>query len=145
MHIPKFLAKINSNHEPVIFERFKNSHRQWLSGFKPDTIVSVVIKKDSVVKIRSLEANNYYFGVVVKYVCQAFGYEPHEKDMVHEGLKFRFLTEEKVIGFPVTKSTAKMESPEFWDYIDTIKRWMSSEYNVYIPDPNEYDDINETE
>lgn len=145
MHIPKFLAKINDRHEPEIFERFKHSYRLWLDGFKPETIVSVVIKIDKVVKIRSIEANNYYWAVVVKYVCDAFGYEAHEKDMVHEGLKFKFLTEEKIEGFPVTRSTARMESPEFWDYIDAVKRWIASEYNVYIPDPNEYDDVNELE
>lgn len=139
MHTPKFLARINDQHEFEIFERFKKTYRTWLSGFKPDTIVSIVIKKDKVVKIRSLKANNYYWGVVIKYVADAFGYERHEYELVHEALKYKFLSREHIIGFPITQSTASMESPDFWDYIETVRRWMSSEFRVVIPDPNEID------
>ena len=142
MHIPKFIAKIDDNHQYVVLEKYQKTFQQWLMGFKPGTFVSVVIKRDSVKRIRSLEANNYYWGVVIKYCCEAFGYELHEKEMVHEALKMKFLSQEHVIGLPISKSTTSLKSDEFWDYIETIRRWVSGTFGVYIPDPNEIDDIN---
>lgn len=142
MHIPKFLARINDSHEPEIFERFKKSYQKRLNSFKPGTIVSIVIKRDSVKKIRSLKANNYYWGVVIVYCCDGLGYELHEKEMVHEALKMKFLSQEHIIGLPVPRSTATLESPEFWDYIETVRRYMVQTFGIYIPDPNEIDDVN---
>lgn len=140
MHIPKFIAKIDDHHQYVVLQKYQKSFQQWLQGFKPGTFVSVVVKRDSVKRIRSLDANNYYWGVVVGYVREAFGYEKHEQEMVHEGLKMKFLSYEHVNGFPIPKSTASLKSNEFWDYIEAIRRWMVMEFNVKIPDPNEVDD-----
>lgn len=140
MHIPKFLARINDQHEPIIFERFKRTYSDWLSGFKPDTVVSIVIRRDSVKKIRSLKANNYYWGVVIRYSCESLGYEQHEANLVHEGFKMKFLSQEHIIGLPITRSTATMTSDEFWDYIEVVRRFMSQTFNCVIPDPNQIAD-----
>lgn len=137
MQTPKFLARINDQHEPEIFERFKKTYRMWLDGFKPGTVISIIIRRDSVKKIRSLRANNYYWGVVIRDCCEALGYEPHEKDMVHEAFKMKFLAQEQIIGLPIAPSTASLPSNQFWDYIETIRRYMSTTFGIYIPDPNE--------
>ena len=94
--------------------------------------VEVSIKKYR--KDRSLSQNNFYWAVVVEILGQHFGYEPDE---CHEALKFQFL---KVHGdgpLPTVRSTTTLNTEEFNDYVERIRRWAITEYGVYIPDPRE--------
>lgn len=82
---------------------------------------------------RSTNQNNYYFGVVCKVLGDYFGYEPDE---MHEALKLKFLQ----IGpcdVPTVKSTTKLNTSEFEDYLERIRRWAATEYSVVVPLPNE--------
>ncbi|MCE5225600.1 MAG: hypothetical protein LLG05_07025 [Porphyromonadaceae bacterium] len=82
---------------------------------------------------RSSNQNNYYFGVVCKVLGDYFGYEPDE---MHEALKLKFLQ----IGpcdVPTVKSTTKLNTAEFEEYLERIRRWAATEYSVQIPLPGE--------
>jgi hypothetical protein len=82
---------------------------------------------------RSTNQNNYYFGVVCKVLGDYFGYEVDE---MHEALKLKFLQ----IGpcdVPTIKSTTKLNTTEFEDYLERIRRWAATEYSVVVPLPNE--------
>lgn len=82
---------------------------------------------------RSTNQNNYYFGVVCKVLGDYFGYEV---DDMHEALKLKFLQ----IGpcdVPTVKSTTKLNTTEFEEYLERIRRWAATEYSVVVPLPNE--------
>lgn len=87
---------------------------------------------------RSTEQNRYYFGVVVPLIGKAIG----EADMeaVHEMLKAEFNYEILVIGdreMRKPKSTAKLETVEFSEYMEKVRMWAAKFLELYIPDPNE--------
>lgn len=73
---------------------------------------------------RSLAANGFYFGVVVKALCDVTGYTKKE---MHEILKAKFATQEMWVVKPtgeyelvvVPLSTSTMSKEEFAQYIDS--------------------------
>jgi hypothetical protein len=97
--------------------------------------IDIDVKKDK----RSINQNNYYWGVVVELISDHTGYEPDE---VHEFLKDKFIKpKEIVIGNEnrnVTTSTTKLTPEHFCKFIEVIQRWATKSLNVYIPNPNEY-------
>ena len=98
--------------------------------------IELVIRKEK--SQRSLDQNSYYWGCVVEILSKFCGYEAEE---MHEALKEKFLSAPEIDahGLRKIKSTAKLNTAEFTEYLDKIKRWASQELSVYIPDPNEAD------
>lgn len=86
-------------------------------------------------KKRSSQQNKFYWGVVIKLIAEELGYD---SDELHEALKWKFL---KVNNpkLPTVRSTAKLSTVEFMDYIDQIVRFASQELNIIIPDASEVD------
>jgi hypothetical protein len=109
--------------DSYIKHEFKNGDRIWIS-----------VGRLSDKKIRSIESNNYYWGVVVHMLSQETGYE---KDEMHEALKLKFLQWEPLEGIPTTVSTTKLSSDQFAEYIERIKRWAAIDLGVYIPSTSE--------
>ena len=88
---------------------------------------------------RTLKQNNYYWGVVVKYISDEIG---DSKDDIHSVLRTMFLSVEKLINdvsFMFIKSTTDLDTKEFNDYVTECRNWASSFLNLYLPEPNEYD------
>lgn len=84
-------------------------------------------------KPRSLKENAYYWGVVIQMISDETGFTPEE---AHEAMKWLFL--KKQIGKIVSvRSTATLNTLEFENYVENIKRFASLELNLYIPNPNE--------
>lgn len=79
-------------------------------------------------KIRSLDANAYYWGVCIKYLAEYTGYEPDE---LHDALKARFLTDNSG-KLPRVRSTASLDTKEFSEYVDNVIR-VAAEPGVVIP------------
>lgn len=87
-------------------------------------------------KRRSLRANNYYFGVVLKMLGEEFGYTVEE---MHEAMKLKFRSRVcQSTGLTIVAST-KTDSPDFWVYVEDIRRWAATwpSGGIYIPEPNE--------
>lgn len=85
---------------------------------------------------RSLAANAYYWGVVLKILGDELGYEPDE---MHEAMKLKFRSRVcPSTGLTIVKST-RTGSPDFWEYVEQIRRWAATwpAGGIYIPDPNE--------
>jgi len=88
-------------------------------------------------KNRSNNQNKYYWGVVCELISEVTGYE---KDEIHEILKQMFLAEPKFIGSQevvIGKSSADLDTVQYEDYLEKIRRWAVQELNCYIPLPNE--------
>lgn len=91
--------------------------------------VDVTIRKER--SIRSLNENNYYWGVVLQLLSEHTGYTTDE---MHEICKHQFLM---VHGqFDYVKSTTKLNTVEFEEYLDKIKNW-AAVLGVNVPNPNE--------
>jgi len=113
-----------------------NKYLVWLSKLEGQYIELVVRKQKSQ---RSLNQNNYMWGVVYEILSQHLGYTTDE---IHEICKFKFLRIIKVRGDEIggmeyVRSTTKLNTSEFEEYLEKIKRWSAEELNCFIPDPNE--------
>lgn len=110
----------------------------FLRNALPGKVLAVEITRYS--PKRSSNLNSYYWGVVVKTISEATGYEPEE---VHELLASKFLPPREVaIGgetVMVRASTAKLPTVEFMAYLEDCKRFAAQQLEgLYIPDPGEY-------
>lgn len=83
-------------------------------------------------KSRTLKQNAYYWGAIIPILADYCGYDDQE---IHEALKIKFLSKKGII--PTVISTTKLNTAQFTDYIERIKRWASIELNVVVPDPDE--------
>lgn len=101
-------------------------------------------------KTRSSEQNRYYWGVVVRMVCEAFNEignpvnADNQEDIqsVHEFLKRRFLQPEIFVdangeAHEIGWSTSRLTTSQMMDYIAQIQQFAVEFLNVIIPDPGE--------
>lgn len=89
-------------------------------------------------KNRTLPQNNYYWGVVVPMVGDAIG--ESDLEAIHEVLKREHNYYIKPVGkqeIRVPMSTADLNTAEFEEYLEKIRRWASEWLSLYIPLPNE--------
>jgi len=85
-------------------------------------------------KPRSNNENSYYWGVVIELISQETGMTPDES---HEAMKLLFLKKRVSEKLWTIKSTATLNTLEFEEYLENVKRFASLELNIIIPDPNE--------
>ena len=87
---------------------------------------------------RSERQNSYLWGIVYKYIAD---YTGDTTEDTHEAMKYLFLPRQftKFQGkdVPVEKSTTRLSTKEFEEYLDRVRSWAASELNVVIPLPNE--------
>lgn len=90
---------------------------------------------------RSNEQNRYYWGVVIKLLCEHTGFA---KDEMHEVLKQKFLLRTiiiekngKVHELEFVKSTTKINTSYFEEYLSKCRDFSLIELDVYIPLPHE--------
>ena len=98
-----------------------------------------LIKIERYAKKRSTKQNNYYWGVVLKYLSETTGYSVHE---MHEVCKLKFNPYEKankktgeitVFG----GSTTELNTIQEEEYLENIRRWAIVDLDCLIPLPNE--------
>jgi len=119
------IFKFRSDNLEPAFKKIKD----YVKG-KDDFFV-IEIQKSK--KIRSLPQNKYYWGVVVKILGSHIGYT---SDEMHQILASKFLSYRKMNG-EFVKSTTKLNTWEFENYLDKCRQWASGEMQVHIPLPNE--------
>ena len=110
----------------------KEAMARWVSTFKNGTHLDIIIRKHK--SKRSLEQNSYYWSVCIGILSDAFGYEADEMHMVLRG-KFLRIHDDKHPDFVIAKSTTKLDTVEFVEYIEKIQRWAATEHQIFIPDP----------
>lgn len=88
--------------------------------------------------VRSVNQNAYYWGVIIDMISKYLGYFPDE---MHEILKRKFLPskvvklkDEEIV---IPESTARLDSGEFENYLESIRIWAATDLNMTIPVPNE--------
>ena len=101
--------------------------------------LQVEVEVTRLLATRSSQANRYYWGVVVKALCDLTGYTPEE---IHEILKQKFIPKalavcrdgEVLAEFVMGGSTRGMDSAQFAAYVEQIKAWAAADLACYIPD-----------
>ena len=123
--IPVFRAQIKTG--IIIFDRPNEAY-----GYLQDLegkYVEVVVRKER--SERSNNQNKYYWGVVLQLLSDHTGYTTEE---MHCICKQQFLL---IHGqFDYVKSTTKLNTVEFEEYLDKVKNW-AAVLGVNIPNPNE--------
>lgn len=129
MPTPKFFGQVNAG---VIEIRDKTEWETYLRKLDGKDVEVVVRRKRGQ---RSLDANAYYWGVIIALMGDEFGYDKQE---MHEVLAMRFLRIEDcpVTGSPRRKRTPDCDTKAFAEYIDACIR-LATEHGVYIPQPGE--------
>ena len=87
---------------------------------------------------RSDAQNAYYWAVVVPMIGEAIGED--DKEAIHDMLKAEHNYEILVIGdkeIRMPESTSKLNTAEFAEYVERVRRWAAEWLNLYIPDPQE--------
>ena len=124
---PIFMGKITDYKllldNPTKYQQYIDS----LSGHR----VEIVVRKQKAK--RSENQSRYYWGVVIELLSKELGYD---QDEMHEILKYKFL-QSNAMGLPYVKSTTKLSTGEFEEYLSKIKRWAAEFLHIVIPDPNE--------
>jgi hypothetical protein len=90
--------------------------------------VTISVEKEK--KKRSLNQNQYYWGVVLKLIADHTGAEPEE---VHDALKMQFTSKRFVGNLVAPASTKKLDTIDFEAYLEKVRRWVQEELNVTIP------------
>ncbi|MEM6734463.1 MAG: hypothetical protein AAF620_00195 [Bacteroidota bacterium] len=91
-------------------------------------------------KNRSLQANRYYHGVVVRSIHQHTGIDAED---IHELLKYKFNPKRIDITGNQTQiggSTRGLTSKEFILFIEKVRIWAMETLNLHIPLPQEVSD-----
>ena len=130
-HIPVFEGHVVDGKMKML-DHVRAGLKRWMATFKEGTKVDVVIRKHR--KKRTNLQNSYYWGVVLLILSNEFGYETEEMHMVLRE-KFLRIHDDKHPDFVIAKSTTKLSTIEFSEYIDKIQRWAAVEHQTYIPDP----------
>jgi len=127
-----FIANIKDGR---MSDKFRDSINRYILSLK-DGPARITIERYR--KKRTDPQNRYYWKIVVRIVGQYCGYTDEE---AHDALKWKFLRVPAVgvkAGMPDTvRSTASLNTEEFEEYLETVKRWAATELQLYIPDPNE--------
>lgn len=92
---------------------------------------------------RSVQANRYYWGVVINALHDLTGYTPEE---LHELMKAKFLPKDLaftnsngdvVEAFVLGGSTRGLDTAEFYTYVERIIEWAAGSLGLYIPGADE--------
>jgi len=82
---------------------------------------------------RSNSQNSWYWGCIVPLLAEHCGYDAEE---MHEALKHKFLRIHDDSELPTVRSSAKLTTAEFTEYVEKCRR-LGAELGVYIPNPGE--------
>ena len=100
-----------------------------------NTWILLTIENISEKRMRTLRSNRYYWGCVLKYISEYTGFTIEE---THSAMKELFLSEENLqLGIKKIKSTTKLTTKEFSEYIEKIKLWAGEKLGVIIPESGE--------
>lgn|SRR3990167_3438522 len=121
-----------------LFIRNRRQFDQQIAQMKEGWEVAVAVTRRRAT--RSLAQNAFYWGVVVELIAEHTGYTPDE---VHDLLKAMFIPKRLAVQngngeikgeIVVGGSTRAMNTIEFGEYMESIKRWAAETIDVVIPD-----------
>lgn len=125
--MPSFYGKIKDN------KLVLNNPAQFNKKLKELNGKTVEVNMEPRRKNRSLQQNSYYWGIVLAEISEFTGYDPED---LHNHFKAHFL-QKKVGNLTTFKSTARLNSKEFSEYIDKIRRFTEQVLGFSISTPED--------
>lgn len=135
----KIIHGVLTHPEPGVFQDF-------LYSLKHDWWYELIIRR--IVKKRTDNQNRYYWGIVLGYIAMELAGTTvtSEKEEIHRLLARHFLGERdftvRTIGgidFIQTPSTTSLDTIEFFEYIEAVRKWAAEFLHINIPDPKKVD------
>lgn len=125
-----------------LFLRNRRAFDQQVAQMPEKWTLEVTVKR--LRATRSIQQNRWYWGCIIELLSEHTGYSPDE---MHEVCKAMFIPkkvalqdgngeikEELVIG----GSSRSLNTLQFGEYCEAIRRWAATELDVNIPDPTEW-------
>lgn len=153
---PYFLAEVKDGNMTIVKSDQFHKYVETLENKEGITKLKITVEKYR--SNRSVNQNNYYWGVVIPILGDWAGVDQYEYvEQVHIPLKRMFLgrvkreiplndslfgkvfKSQRTAILDEIQSTAKLNTAEFAEYIDKVRRWAKIEHNVEIPEPNKID------
>jgi len=109
------------------------SYDLWLGSLN-DQRIELVVQKEKIE--RTMSQNRYLWAAVYQAISDEIGYTVEE---VHDLCKTMFLKthlDVKEKRYTIIKSTKELNTQQFSEYVESIKRWASSELSIAIPEAN---------
>jgi hypothetical protein len=125
---PTFLGQIKDGKLLLDKGQQFNAHLASLSGKRVEVTV------DKLKHPRTNSQNRWYWGCILKLISDYTGEEPEN---LHNALKAHFAPKNIVGSIVVPRSSRTLDTIEFAEYCEKVRRWAAEELNINIPDPNE--------
>lgn len=128
-----FRAKVNEQGQLAPFE--VGRYAGMLARLKGKT-VEVIVRPER--KHRSMNANRYYWGIVVAAGSEWSGYEPEE---FHQAMKGIHLPRKQLVlptgeQIETLASTHDMDTEAFGEFVNRVVKWLA-EQGCYVPASSE--------
>jgi hypothetical protein len=134
--VPVFPARVDAVGTLQISDTQKQQIRRWTKTLKGHD-VEVVIRKKS--ERRSLDANAYWWAIPVAIMAEFWGETPDRAHYLLLGEWKGYSDGPKGERIPNCCSSSKLTKEEFSALITWVLDYGPSEWNVFIPAPNEAD------
>ena len=103
-----------------------------------DRDIKVVHSGFTVKKLRTVEQNNYYWGIVLQIIAEYCGYiGPGDKEQLHNEFRSIFLVRMGRMGQPYVESTTNLDTKLFEKYLEAVRKFAFDRYGIVVPLPNE--------
>jgi len=137
MYVPRFQALVDEVGK--LHLNAPDSFHEYVRSRFCGKLVNVTVSLPR--KGRSDNQNRYYWGVVLKTLCDETG--EGDVDDMHAAMAARFLRQDRelsVLGESVraVRSTTSLSTVEMEEYLEKI-RVLAAEYGIVIPEPNQID------
>jgi hypothetical protein len=110
------------------------SIRNYENAIKTYEGLDVVVTIAKPTKQRSNPQNNYLWAVPYQMIAEETG---ADTESIHHAMKEMFLSEKTSGPIKIVRSTTKLTTKEFSEYIDRILQWSAEFLSLYIPLPSE--------
>ena len=94
--------------------------------------VTVSVEKEK--HKRSNQQNKWYWSCILQLISEHTGEEPED---LHEALKAHFAKKKVVGSIVVPSATRYLDTIDFSEYCEKVRRWAAEELSISIPDPSE--------
>jgi hypothetical protein len=144
MPVPIVVAEMKRDEKGDTYFAVSGSSQKMLNDYHKkvgdDKKVKLPLSGLTEKKVRSIEQNNYYWGVVLEILADHCGYiGPGEKEDLHNELRSMFLVYIGKLGEPCVQSTTKLDTEFFEKYLEAVRTFALNFHQCRIPMPNEVD------
>lgn len=113
--------------------------QQLRERLKESWVLEVLVRRRRAT--RSMQQNNFYWGVCIQLISEHTGYTPEE---VHDLAKQMFIPKHLALAdgngevrgeFVIGGSTRELDTKGFTEYLERLRQWAAEELDLFIPDP----------